>query len=481
MEIAFNFFEYFVFFYASSIVFFYLILGFLAVKKIITYKTYNSEKDEDYILDSPLAPGISVVAPAYNEEVTIISNVHSLLSLIYPEFEVIIINDGSKDKTLKLLIDEFELEETPYAYVEKIKTKPFKRIFKSTNPKYSSLVIVDKENGGTKADASNAGINVAQYPYYLCTDVDCILNRETLSKMIKPILNSNTKVIAVGAALRMSNSCDVEAGVIKQVKPPRPLIPRFQEVEYIRAYLFSKMGWSAVNCIPNISGGLGLFDTEISIKSGGYDSESHAEDMDLLTKMTIHQINNNLPYKVDYIPISCCWTEGPPNLKVLMSQRVRWATGLAQIFKVHKRVILRKRYKRIGLVTFPFAWTYEFLAPIIEFLGILYFIYLIVKGDVNWEMAKYIFLYSYGFAVMVSTMAIFLDNYVEKHYRTKYEVFKLWFIVLLEPFIYHPFLIFFSIKGYFNFFTSRKMEWGAMTRKGVDNKAPIVQQVKTND
>jgi len=470
MEIVFILFEYFVFFYASLIVIFYMMLGFLSIKKIISYKTYNSKKDEEFILHSPLTPGISVVAPAYNEEVSIISNVHSLLSLIYPVFEVIIINDGSKDKTLELLIEEFELIETPYAYIEKIKTKPFKRIFKSTNPKYTALVIVDKENGGTKADASNAGVNVAQYPYFLCTDVDCILNRETLSKMIKPILNSNTNVIAVGAALRMSNSCDVDSGVIKQVKPPRALIPRFQEVEYIRAYLFSKMGWSEINCIPNISGGLGLFNTDIAIKSGGYDSESHAEDMDLLTKMTVFKINNNQDYKVEYIPISCCWTEGPPNLKILMNQRVRWATGLAQIFRVHKRVMLNKRYGRLGLVTFPFAWTFEFLAPIVELLGVIYFIFLIIKGDVNWIMAKYIFFYSYTFSIMIGTMAILLDNYVEKHYRTKYEVLKLWFIILLEPFIYHPLLIFFSIKGYFNFFTSRKMEWGTMTRQGVNTK-----------
>ncbi len=468
MELVFNFFEYFVFFYASVIVVFYLMLGFLSIKKIITYKKYNSHKDEEFILSSALTPGISIVAPAYNEEVSIISNVHSLLSIKYPVFEVIIINDGSKDKTLDLLIEEFDLVETPYAYIEKIKTKPFKRIFKSTNPKYASLVIVDKENGGTKADASNAGVNVAQYPYFLCTDVDCILNRETLSKMIKPILNSNTNVIAVGAALRMSNSCEVESGIIKQVKPPSALIPRFQEVEYIRAYLFSKMGWSVINCIPNISGGLGLFNTDIAIKSGGYDSESHAEDMDLLTKMTAHQINNNLEYKVEYIPISCCWTEGPPNLNILMKQRVRWATGLAQIFSVHRRVILNKRYGRLGLVTFPFAWTFEFLAPIIELLGIIYFIYLIISGNVNWTMAKYIFLYSYTFSIMIGTMAILLDNYVEKHYRTNYEVFKLWSIILIEPFIYHPLLIFFSIKGYFNFFTSRKMEWGAMTRQGVN-------------
>jgi len=199
-----NFFEYFVFFYASSMFLVYMVLAVMSFINISRYRTYNSRTDDQFLLDSPLTPGISVVAPAYNEEKTIIVNVKSLLTLNYPLFEVIIVNDGSKDRTLEFLIEEFELVETPYAYVERIKTKPFKRIFKSTNPQYSKLTVVDKANGGTKADASNAGINAAQYPYFLCTDVDCILERNTLLRMIKPVLNSNTRVVSVGATLRMS-------------------------------------------------------------------------------------------------------------------------------------------------------------------------------------------------------------------------------------------------------------------------------------
>ncbi len=253
-----NFFEYFVFFYATSMFIAYTFLGIFSFINIFKYKTYTSRLDDDFLLTSPLTPGISIIAPAYNEEVTIIVNAKSLLTLNYPLFEVIIINDGSKDKTLELLIEEFDLIETPYAYVEKIKTKPFKRIFKSRKAEYSKLTVVDKVNGGTKADASNAGINASQYPYFLCTDVDCILEKNTLLRMIKPILSSKSKTIAVGATLRMSNSCDIVDGSIIRVRPPKELIPRFQELEYLRAYIFGKMGWALVNCVPNISGGLGL-------------------------------------------------------------------------------------------------------------------------------------------------------------------------------------------------------------------------------
>ncbi|WP_317048208.1 glycosyltransferase family 2 protein [Flavobacterium arcticum] len=458
----------------------YLVLGVLSFINITRYRTYNSRIDDQFLIDSPLTPGISVVAPAYNEEKTIIVNVKSLLTLNYPLYEVIIVNDGSKDKTLELLIDEFELEETPYAYVERIKTKPFKRIFKSVNPKYSMLTVVDKMNGGTKADASNAGINASQYDYFLCTDVDCLLERNTLLRMIKPVLNSKDRVIAVGATLRMSNSCEIKDGIIERVKPPNKLIPRFQELEYLRAYLFGKMGWSLVNAVPNVSGGLGLFDKEVAVNAGGYDGESHAEDMDMVSKMAAYMINNHQKYRIEYIPVSCCWTEGPPNIKILSRQRIRWATGMAQIFFVHRKILLNPRYKKMGMITFPFQLIYEFLAPVIEFIGIIYFIFLILKGDVNWSMAGYIFLYSYSLAIMFGTLVILLDNFVKRQYKTSRETFKLWLMVFLEPFIYHPLLIYFSLKGYFNFYTSKKMEWGTMTRQGYENTGTS-KKINTED
>lgn len=468
MSTSFTFFEYYIFFYATSMFILYIFLGVLSFVAIKRYKIYNTKFDDALLLSSPLTPGVSVIAPAFNEEKTIIVNVKSLLTLNYPLFEVVIINDGSTDKTLDLLIEEFELEETPFAYVERIKTKPFKRVFKSKNSKYSKLTVVDKENGGTKADASNAGINASEYPYFLCTDVDCILERNTLLKMIKPILNSKTKVVGVGATLRMSNSCIVEDGVITRVKPPRRLIPRFQEMEYMRAYLFGKMGWSLINCVPNISGGLGLYETEIAVSAGGYDGDSHAEDMDMMTKVAALMLNNNEKYKIEYIPISCCWTEGPPNPRILMRQRVRWATGLAQLYFVHRKILFNWKYRRLGLVVFPLNLFYEFLAPLIEFFGILYFIFILLKGDVNWDTAGYIFLYSYSFGIFIGTLVIFYDNYVQRQYRTLREYLSLWILPFLEPFIYHPMLVFFALKGYFNYLTSKPMEWGAMTRQGVD-------------
>lgn len=257
--ILFDFFNYFVFFYTSFLAVSFIVMMFLS---FISLKLRRSYYDDNYVRkvlsESPYTPGVSVIAPAYNEEKTIIDNVDSMLGLDYPLFEVVIVNDGSRDSTLDKLIEHYELVEVPFAYIERIKTQPFRRVLKSTNPEYHRLIVVDKENGGTKADASNAGINAAQYPYFICTDVDCILRRDALYRCIWPVLSSSKHVIAVSGTMRMANGCKIENGQVVEVRPPHTPIPLFQNLEYMRSYLVGKMGWSAINAMPNVSGGSGF-------------------------------------------------------------------------------------------------------------------------------------------------------------------------------------------------------------------------------
>lgn len=466
-----HFYQYFIFFYALLIVFGMGVLTLLSFVAIRKYKRRFTRKEDEILLESPYAPGISVIAPAYNEEATIVANIRSMLTLDYPLFEVVIVNDGSRDRTLETVIEEFQLVETPFAYIEKIKTQPFKRIFKSTNPLYSKLTIVDKENGGTKADASNAGINASIYPYFICTDVDCILARDVLNKMIQPILNSPTQVIAVGATLRMANSCELdEEGAVKRARPPHGLIPCFQETEYLRAYLTSKMGWSLINAVPNVSGGLGLFDKTVAIEAGGYDPLSHAEDMDMLLRMVAYMRDFNKKYRVAYVPETCCWTEGPPNLTVLNSQRTRWGRGLMQMFIVHRKFLFNPKYGRTGLVTLPYIFLFEFLAPIVEAAGFLFLVYFLLTKQVNFDTFYILFLYLYLFCCTISLMAIIFDLMVGKLYVRYREYLKLIGFAMIEAFIYHPFIVFFSVKGYIDFLSRQTFEWGTMKRQGFEQK-----------
>lgn len=465
MEIIIYAYQYLIFFYAFSLIAIYTSLAILAFYKLRKLQSQKSSDVEKVFRDSPFIPGVSIIAPAFNEEKTIINNVISMLTVNYPLFEVVIVNDGSQDNTLELLIDNFDMVETTYAYVEKIKTKPFKRVFKSSNPLYNKLIVVDKENGGTKADASNAGINVAQYPYFICTDVDCVLDREALTKMVLPIINTKTRVIAVGATMRMVNSCKVENGVMVETKLPKRIFPLYQEIEYLRSYLIGKLGFSTMNAVHNVSGGLGLFDKEVVIGAGGYDPSSHAEDMDMTTRMIAYMINYRKPYKIEQVAETCCWTEGPPSFRILNRQRTRWARGLFQIFSLHKKFLFNAKYKKMGLISMPYIFIYEFLAPVIEVIGYLFTIYLIIVGGINWDNALIMLLFVYIFGIILSLTTIIYERIVENRFTTK-EYFRLIFFCLLEPFIYHPLIVFFNIRGYIDYLTSKDFEWGKMTREG---------------
>lgn len=495
MQLFRNFFEGFVFIYGSAMLLMYALLALLSLRGIIRFQRKNSYVDYTKMLQSPLAPGISIIAPAFNEGVTIIQNVRSLLTLNYPRFEVIIVNDGSTDDTLEKLIREFQLQVVDFAYNERIKSQPVKRLFKSSNSAYDKLVVIDKVNGKSKADASNAGINAAAYDYFLCTDVDCIIEKDTLLRMIKPfmdeehnkireigepcpecgyvhVVEDSIRVIATGATLRLANSCEIDEGVITRVRPPEKWLPRFQEMEYLRAYVLGKMGWSVINCVPNVSGGLGLFDKEIAIKAGGYDSKSFAEDMDIVTRMCTYMIDNKLKYAIRYIPTTQCWTEGPPNMKVFSRQRTRWGRGLAEIITIHRKVIFNPHYKRLGMIVLPYNLFFEFLAPIIEVTGIFYYIYQIVTGSINWHNALILLAFVYFYSVMITTLAILWDQITYKQYKTWKEVIGLALMAFLEPFVYHPLIVFFALRGYFHFITGRKHSWGNMQRQGFGQRKP---------
>ena len=293
---------YVIFFYSMTLIVSYVILMLLAQKGIFTqYDEIEESYAKHIVWNNPYTPGVSIVAPAFNEEKTIIDNVESLLMQDYPLFEVVIVNDGSRDSTLEKLITNFELEKVPFNYVEHIHTKPFKALYRSRNPKYYQLTVVDKENGGTKADSINAGLNVASYPYFVNTDVDCILSPDAIFQCMLPVM-SDSKIVAVSGMMTMSNGCEVDHGVITKVQPPTTPISLFQELEYLRSFMVGKMGWSAINAMSNVSGGYGLFSREVVMAAGGYGSDSFAEDMDMLLRIMGYCCENNIDYRVVQMP-----------------------------------------------------------------------------------------------------------------------------------------------------------------------------------
>lgn len=443
-----------------------------------------SDKTLKYLMKgSPLTPGVSIIAPAFNEEITIIDNVNSLMQIDYPNYEIIIVNDASTDRTMELLIEEFSMVEVPYDVAMKVPSKPIKRVLKSTDPRFSKLVVVDKEHGGRKSDGSNAGINVCSNKYFVCTDVDCIIEPMALYRMMWLVINSHEPMIGVSATMLMNNGCVIGDGRVIEAREPSSILPLFQQMEYLRSFLVGKLGWSSINALPNISGGFGLFDTDVVVKSGGYDQTSMAEDMDMLLRMVTYMRNSGQKFRVAQVPQVCCWTEGPSTMKSFYRQRTRWARGLFEIISHHRKLFFNFHYGPIGGITLSYIFLFEFIAPTLEIFGFFFMIWLIIIGGVNWDTAFIIFGMIYLFAVLMAVCVLTFDYSTEAvdWYNRKRTYTKLMLAAILEPFIFHPIVTYCSNIGYWNFISSATAVWKPIQRTGVkkQKKKPTQQDNKT--
>lgn len=452
-----------IFIYAAAIACAYLILGILSIIEMRNYMRKNYFIDYKMILSSPLAPGISLVAPAYNEGLTIIDNVKSLLSIMYNNYEVIIINDGSKDDTLAKLIPAFDLVKVNFDLQYTIKTKNVRGVYKSRNLAFKKLVVVDKENGG-KADALNVGLNISRKDLVACIDVDCIIEPDALLKMVKPFLEQRD-VIASGGVVRIANSCIIEEGRLIEVKLPDKLLPRMQVLEYIRAFLLGRMAWSKLNGLLLISGAFGLFRREVAVKAGGYNHNTVGEDMELVVRMRRYMHENKINYKVAYIPDPLCWTEAPANSKILSRQRNRWARGTFETLKIHRKLFFNPRYGLMGVLSYPFWFFFEYLSPFIEFFGFIYFTFLVMMGRVHWPFFLTLTLAVYCFAIFMSMFALYAEETSFFKYSHKRDVLKMIGTAMLEPIWFHPRVVWWSLKGNIDLIRGTK-SWGEMTRQG---------------
>ncbi len=452
--------------YAILIMLSYSILAVISLFVLNVYMRKNKYVDYEFILSSPLAPSISIIAPAYNEGNTIVENVRALLSLFYHDFEVVIINDGSSDDSLVKVIKAYDLEKVDYAVNYILPSKEIIGVYKSKNQSFNNLIVIDKLNGG-KADALNAGLNVSSNDYFVTIDVDSIIASDALLKLAKPFLEEQDKrIIATGGVIRVANSCEIEGGQLIKVGVPTALLPKFQVLEYTRAFLMSRMAWSKLNGLLIVSGALGLFDKEIAIKCGGYYAKSVGEDMELVVRMRKYMANKGIKHKVDYVPDPLCWTEVPSTLKMFGRQRNRWIRGTIDTLWLHKELFMNPKYGKMGLLSYPYWMLFEWLAPLIEIVGIAYLIVLILIGSNN--LIYYIVLlgFVYIFAVTFSTYALLFEEITFHKYERKRDVLKLFLYAWLEPIIFHPLNLWYSIRGNWDYFITREKGWGAMERKG---------------
>ncbi|MCK5067980.1 MAG: glycosyltransferase family 2 protein [Bacteroidales bacterium] len=443
----------------------YLILTVFSAVSLRKYLRKNSYVDYNSIVSSPLAPSLSVIAPAYNESRTIVDNIRTLLSLYYNNYEVVVINDGSSDDSLDKIIKAYELEKVNYYFDYHLPCERIRGVYKSQNRSFKRLTVIDKQNGG-KADTLNAGLNVCRNDLVVSIDADSIMEPDALLKLVKPFMEAKEKrVIGAGGVIRIANSCEISGGHIKKVNLPKQFLPRAQVMEYTRAFLMGRMAWSELDGLLLISGALGMFDREIVIQSGGYSTNTVGEDMELVVRIRRYMADNKLDYDVVYIPDPLCWTEVPSNWKILARQRSRWTRGTMETLITHRKLFFNRKYGKLGMLGYPYWLVFEYLAPIIEFLGILWFFFLVITDRLNWPFFLLLTGFVYFFAVSLSIWAVLFEEITFHKYEKRRDVLKLMGTAFLEPVFYHPMVMLMSIKGNIDKLFNKK-SWGKMERKG---------------
>ncbi|HCL04824.1 MAG TPA: glycosyl transferase [Chitinophagaceae bacterium] len=477
IDIIFDILTYGIFIYSTLLLLSYIAIAIFSIGETRKYVHKNSFTDYRILASSVHAPSVTILAPAYNEGMTIVENIRSLLSIYYVNLELIVINDGSKDDCLQKMITAYDLEKIDYFVDYKIKTKEVRGVYKSRNPIYHKLLVVDKVNGG-KADALNVGINISSNKYLVCIDVDCILEQDALLKMVKPFLEqTEEKVIASGGVVRIANSCIIEDGKLVKVKLATDYLPRMQILEYIRAFILGRMAWSRLNGLMLISGAFGAFDKEIAIKCGGYDHSTVGEDMELVVRMRRYMEERGEKYRVTYIPDPLCWTEAPNSFNILGRQRNRWTRGTIETLKFHKKMFFNPKYGLLGMLSYPYWFFFEMCAPVIEFFGFVCFFIFAAFGLLDWGFFFSYLLFIISFGYLYSAFAILMEVITYNQYKRRTDIFILMLTALTEPFYFHPFVVWSAIKGYIDYIRKKK-SWGEMTRQGFAQKpagsAPVL-------
>lgn len=419
------------------------------------------------VLASPVAPGISMLGPAFNEEATIAQSVRGLLALYYPNLEVVVINDGSRDATLEVLKTEFQLVPIHPIFQRRIPCRPVVGLYRSRT--HANLVVVDKENGG-KADALNAGLNLSTGELVCAIDADTLIEPDALQRMVRPFLRGGN-LLAAGGTIRIANNSLVRGGRVVSALAPRRPIPGFQVVEYLRAFLFGRLGWNLLGGNLIISGAFGLFRRDAVMDAGGYLHETVGEDMELVLRLRRRGYETGGPTRVDFIPDPVAWTEAPETLRVLGRQRDRWQRGLFDVLWRHRRLLFNPRYGALGMVVFPYFVFVELLAPVIEALGILGLGVGLALGVVNTPFAILFFLAAYGLGAVLTAFTLVLEELSFHRYDHQKDRLLLVLWTVLENLGYRQLTVVWRIRGMVKYLRGNT-SWGAMERRGFKAQRP---------
>jgi cellulose synthase/poly-beta-1,6-N-acetylglucosamine synthase-like glycosyltransferase len=428
-----------------------------------------SPPEIDTLMKSPLLPGVSVLTPAFNEALTIRDSVRSMLRLRHPSHEVIVINDGSTDETLKLLVDEFRLYRSSRVATGTLPSATVHAVYESLDT--LKLVVVDKENGG-KADSLNAGLNYSRMPLVGAVDSDSLLERDALIGVSTPFLE-NPDTVATGGIVRVINGCTVRHGLVEHIAAPKSMLARLQVVEYLRAFLGGRLAFSAMNSLMLISGAFGLFKRQAVIDSGGFSTSTVGEDMELVIRLHRQKGANGRRPRIVFVPEPVCWTQVPEKMSVLKRQRNRWQRGATESLFRHRDMMGKPKWGTLGMFGLPYFVLFELFAPVVELAGYVFTIFGLVFGLIAPYIALEFFVMSVLFSLFLSLSAIVLEELTTRRYPSVKDLRSLLFAGLIECFFYRQLTAIWRTKGMIDF-VLRKKGWGKMDRQSFQ-KVPVAK------
>ncbi len=417
--------------------------------------------DVEELLGMAGAPPITVVAAAYNEAAVCVDATHALLTQAYADYEILFVNDGSKDDTLRLMTESFELEPAPRIPTASIPTQRIRGVYHSR--RHPNLWVIDKENGG-KPDAVNAGVNHCRTPLFCVLDADTLLERDALTRMVRPLLEDAT-VVGVGGIIRVVTGCRVEAGMVKEIHLPKGWLARFQVLEYLRAFLAGRVGWAAMNSTLIISGAFGHFRRQAIVDVGGYANDSLGDDMEMVMRLHRWFRSRRIPYRLEFIPDPVAWTECPETLRQLGRQRDRWQRGLADTLWRHRVMLFNPRYGVLGMIAFPYLFFLELWGAGLEALGYMAFALTIVLGRAHGPYAFAFLMVAIVLGIALSIAAVGFEELTFRRYPRPGDLLALFGFATLEAFGYRQLQTYWRAQGLVSYLRGTKT-WGEMPRRG---------------
>ena len=421
-----------------------------------------------WVKETSLTPPITIIVPAHNEEKSIRVSVRKLLELDYPELEIVVVNDGSQDRTLEEMQREFHLRPIRAIYVHDVKSAPLRCLYRSeTNAR---LVVVDKEAAGSKADAVNAGLNAATSPYVCVVDADSVLERDALLRIMLPVVQDPERVVAVGGIVRVLNGSAIEGGQLR-ARLPKKSLEVIQVVEYLRAFLIGREAWAQGNMLTLIAGAFGVFRTDLVRAVGGYRGRAIGEDLDLVTRLHRYLLELGADYRISFVPDPVSWTEVPSDMRSLRRQRARWHKGLADVLWTSRGMLMRPRYGRIGCFALPYLWLFELSAPVIEVTGMVTIIMAAALGMLSRPFLLQFLLFGYAFATTISIGSVLQEEITYRRYNDWQDMARLISYCFLEHFPYRQLHMIWRLQGLWQYFRGDDA-WGSLKRKGIESPAP---------